>query len=73
MLTPENLRQVEFVENNRNITLLYNRTQISEQMVSTAINWGLWKMDPRLVEIKQGSIKYLNDKVVSLGESVPED
>ena len=62
MLTPENLRQVEFVENNRNVTLLYNCTQISDSMVSKAVDFGLWKMDPRLIQVKPGQLQYLEDK-----------
>lgn len=62
MLTPENIRKVTFIENNTSITLIYNKTQISDEQVSTSIDWGLWKIDPRLLEVDPNQLRYLNDR-----------
>ena len=63
MLTPENIRKVNFMEGNNQITLIYNKTQISDEMVSRAIGWGMWKLDPRLIEVDPNQLNYLTDKV----------
>lgn len=62
MLTPENIRKVKFVENDTPITLIYNKTQISDNLVSQAIDWGMWKLDPRLIEVDPNQLSYLQDK-----------
>ena len=62
MLTPNNIRQVNFLENNHPVTLIYNKTQISDEMVSKAVDFGLWRIDPRLIQIKPGQLQYLEDK-----------
>lgn len=62
MLTPKNIRQVNFFDNNNPVTLIYNKTHISDDMVSKAVDFGLWKLDPRLIQIKPGQLQYLEDK-----------
>lgn len=67
MLTPENIKQVNFkhpIDRRRyeNVTLIYNVTQISNESVEKAIDFGLWQMDPRLIRITPEQLKYLHDK-----------
>lgn len=49
-------------ETKRSYMYLYNKTQISDEELDKIIKNGTHMYDPRLVEITEEQLKYLNDK-----------
>ena len=74
MLTPKNLMSITFVSGiansdgelvpgtERETTLLFNKTQISEQEVSRLIDEARWQYNPRILEVTREQLKFLRDK-----------
>lgn len=68
MINSKNIMRIDFISSIGNIefpnTVLYNKTQISENHVIELIENGAWKLDDRLIRIPTSQMKYLADKEV---------
>ena len=68
MINTKNIMRIDFISYVGNIecpyTVLYNKTQISEEYVIKLIENGSWEFDERLIRIPTSQMKYLADKEV---------
>lgn len=68
MIDAKNIMRIDFVSSIGTVefphTVLYNKTQISEEHVIELIKNGSWKFDDRLIRIPTEQMKYLEDKEV---------
>lgn len=52
----------------REVTVLYNRTQITMKEIDEAFKNDTWEFDERLIQVTRKQLEYLHDKV----EYIPE-
>lgn len=52
----------------REVTVLYNRTQITMKEIDEAFKNDTWEFDERLIQVTRKQLEYLHDKV----EDIPE-
>ena len=52
----------------REVTVLYNRTQITMKEIDEAFKNGTWEFDERLIQVTHKQLEYLHDKVKDIPE-----